>query len=290
MSNQDHKPETDAATGVHTTGHEWDGVKELNNPLPRWWLSLFYISIIWAIGYMIAYPAWPLVSSATKGVLGYSSRAELAEELKLAEAAQSQWRDQIRDLELEEIAASPELSRFATQAGKAAYAVNCSQCHGSGAQGSAGYPNLNDDDWIWGGSLEEIHATINHGVRNESDDARYSEMPAFGEILEPEEISNLTQYVLSLSGLEHDAGRASKSVDIFVENCADCHGEKGEGDTELGAPKLADAIWLFGGNEDSITQQIVTPSHGVMPAWGQRLSPATIKELAIYVHSLGGGQ
>lgn len=290
MSDHDHKPEIDAATGVGTTGHEWDGVKELNNPLPRWWLSIFYISIIWAVGYMIAYPAWPMVSEATRGVLGYSSRAELAEEMQAAAKAQSQWRDQIRDLDLTEISASPELSRFATRAGKAAFAVNCSQCHGSGAQGAIGYPNLNDDDWIWGGALEEIHDTIRYGVRNDSDDARYSEMPAFSEMLEPKEIKSVAQYVLSLSGLDHDPNQASQAVEIFADNCADCHGEKGEGDVEMGAPKLADAIWLFRGDSDSIIRQISTPSHGVMPAWGEKLSPTTIKELTIYVHSLGGGQ
>ena len=290
MSTDHHKPETDEATGVDTTGHEWDGVKELNNPLPRWWLSLFYISILWAIGYMIAYPAWPMVTEATRGMLGYSSRAELADEIQRATEAQSQWRDQIRDLELAEISASPELARFATQAGKAAFAVNCSQCHGSGAQGAVGYPNLNDDDWIWGGTLEEIHGTIAHGVRNDSDDARYSEMPAFGDVLEPEEITSVAHYVLSLSGLDHDQALASQGVETFVDNCADCHGENGEGDVEMGAPKLADAIWLFRGDIDSITRQISAPAHGVMPAWGERLSPTTVKELTIYVHGLGGGQ
>ncbi|MEO1291476.1 MAG: cytochrome-c oxidase, cbb3-type subunit III [Pseudomonadota bacterium] len=283
--------EKDDVTGVHTTGHEWDGVKELNNPLPRWWVSVFYASVLFAIGYMIAYPAWPMIESATKGVLGYSSRAELAETIEAHREMRAPWREKIAAAPLEEIVADAELNQFAVRAGAATFALNCSQCHGSGAQGFTGYPNLNDDDWLWGGDLEAIHHTINHGVRNDtSDETRYSEMPAFGEILEDEELAAVTQTVLRLGGLDHDAALAEQGTEIYVDNCADCHGDAGMGDPDLGAPKLADAIWLFGGDADSIAKQIAYPSHGVMPAWGPRLDDAAVKELAIYVHSLGGGE
>ncbi|MCI4660824.1 MAG: cytochrome-c oxidase, cbb3-type subunit III [Neomegalonema sp.] len=284
-------PELDEVTGTYTTGHEWDGVKELNNPLPRWWVSVFYACILFSIGFCIAYPAWPLITEHTKGVLGYSTRNELLKTVAAHSEMQSEWRTKIAAAELEEIKNDPELNRFATRAGAAAFAVNCSQCHGSGAQGFVGYPNLNDDDWLWGGTLEEIHTTITHGVRNTTDDdARYSEMPAFGEILEKEQIDEVANYVLSLGNLEHDASKAAAGQEVYVDNCEACHGESGEGDIYQGAPKLADAIWLFKGDIEHIKSQISEPAHGVMPAWGQRLDEVTVKELAVYVHGLGGGQ
>lgn len=283
--------ERDDVTGVDTTGHEWDGVKELNNPLPRWWLSIFYATVIWSIGYCIVYPAWPMITEATKGVLGYSSRAELQETMAEAAAAQSVWRDRIAAASLDEIRGDQQLSQYAMEAGRAAFAVNCSQCHGAGAQGFPGYPNLNDDAWLWGGDLEQIHTTITHGVRNATDpDARYSEMPAFGEFLSSEEIDDLAQYVLQLGDLDHDRAAAARGEPLYVDNCAACHGDTGAGDRELGAPRLADAIWLFAGDDEAIEKQISAPAHGVMPAWGQRLDATTIKELAIYVHALGGGE
>lgn len=284
-------PEKDDVTGIETTGHEWDGVKELNNPLPKWWVSLFYATIVFSVIWTIAFPAWPLITEHTKGVLGYSTRAEVAEEIAKVKDAQSVWRDRIAAASFDEILGDEELSRFATRAGAAAYAVNCSQCHGSGAAGGTGYPNLNDDAWIWGGDIQAIHDTIQHGVRNEdSDDARFSEMPAFGDILEPAQIEQTAHFVLQLGGLDHDAAAATAGAPLFEENCAVCHGEKGEGMTDLGAPRLADAIWLYGGDFESVSNQIRMPSHGVMPAWGQRLDDVTVKELAVYVHGLGGGQ
>ena len=288
MSNK----EKDAVTGTETTGHEWDGIKELNNPLPRWWIWTFYATIVWAIGYTIAYPAWPLIEGATQGVLGYSSRANVEREISEAVVAQQEMLDKIAQLPLEEIRQQPGLFQFATDGGRAAFAVNCSQCHGSGAQGGQGYPNLNDDDWLWGGSLQDIYQTLQHGIRYErDDDTRFSEMPAFGDgILDREQTAAVANYVLSLSGQEHDAELAEAGAPIFAENCVACHGEKGGGDDTQGAPALDDAIWLYGGTEAQIRQQVTAPRHGVMPAWGARLGEATIKQLALYVHSLGGGE
>lgn len=287
------QPEKDAITGVDTTGHEWDGIKELNNPLPRWWLYCFYITIIWAIGYTIAFPAWPLISEATPGILGYSSRAEVAKDISFARAEKAELYQAIEGSTLAEIRENPDALSFAISGGKAAYLVNCSQCHGSGAAGSPGYPNLNDDDWIWGGKVEDIYATLQHGIRYErDDDTRYAEMPAFGAggLLDRGQIAQVTQHVLALAGQEHDAEAAAAGAVLYEENCAACHGEKGLGDQSQGAPNLTDPIWLYGGSAAEIAQQIHAPKHGVMPAWNFRLSDATLKQLAVYVHSLGGGE
>lgn len=281
--------ERDEVSGVDTTGHEWDGVKELNNPLPQWWLTVFYATVIWGIAFTIAYPAWPMISDATKGWLGYSTRAELKQSMDALSAARAPWRDRIAAADLEAIVADSELRRFAGRAGGAAFAQHCAQCHGSGAQGAPGYPNLNDDDWLWGGALEQIHTTINHGVRNGTDDARESQMPAFGEDFEKAEVSAIAEHVLKLGGLDHDAAKAAQGAELYAENCAACHGEEGEGNQDLGAPKLADAIWLLAGDREHIANQIRSPAHGSMPAWGERLDPVTIKELTVYVYTLGGG-
>ena len=283
----------DHISGTETTGHEWDGIKELNTPLPRWWLWTFYITIIWAIAYTVAYPAWPLISSNTKGMLGYSSRADVAAELASAEAAKGEVVQRIASADLADIVDDPELSRFAIAAGRSAFLVNCVQCHGSGAQGAPGYPNLNDDSWIWGGTIDEIFTTINHGVRFAADDdTRVSEMPAYGrdELLDREQIAQVANYVVSLSGKDHDAALAAEGQTIFADNCAACHGEDGTGDITLGAPNLADAIWLYGEGLDNVIAQVTAPRHGVMPAWGARLGETNVKQLAVYVHSLGGGE
>ncbi len=285
--------EVDEHSGTETTGHAWDGIKELNTPLPRWWLWTFYATIVWAVGYCIAYPAWPLISSVTPGLLGYSSRANVATQLEEAAAAQQIYIEQIGALPLEDIRTNDDLLSFALAGGASAFAVNCSQCHGSGAAGASGYPNLNDDDWLWGGTLDDIYLTIAHGVRFDDDsDSRYSEMPAFGRdgILNREEISDISEHVLALATQEHDASAAERGAELYVENCAVCHSDNGSGDTALGAPALNDAIWLYSRDRASIRAQIQVPNHGVMPAWAHRLEDVTIKQLTVYVHSLGGGE
>jgi cytochrome c oxidase cbb3-type subunit III len=281
----------DEVSGVETTGHEWDGIRELNNPMPRWWVWSFYATIVWAIGYTILYPAWPLVNEATKGFLNYSTRAELAVELEGAKIAQGGIMEKISKVSLEEILADPQLAQFATAGGASAFRVNCVQCHGTGAAGGRGYPNLNDDEWLWGGDINAIYQTIAHGVRDPVDEeTRISEMPAFGDILQPEEVRQVAAYVVSLSGTPRDPSMAEPGKQIYADNCASCHGENGEGSRELGAPNLADAIWLKAEGEGEIARQIQLPRHGVMPAWNARLSNETVKQLAVYVHSLGGGE
>ena len=278
---------------IETTGHSWDGIEELNTPLPRWWLWTFYATIIWGIGYTIAYPAWPLVERATGGLLGYSTRAEVSEEIARFDAANEGIREQLVAAELTEIGDDPELASFSQNAGAAVFRTWCAQCHGSGAAGAAGYPNLLDDEWLWGGDIEAIHTTIAHGIRNEEDpDARWSEMPAFGrdELLEPEQIDQVVNYVMSLSGEPRDPGAVEAGATVFADNCAACHMDDGTGDRMQGAPNLTDAIWLYGGDYETLTETVHNSRFGVMPAWNERLSEAEVRAVAAYVHGLGGGE
>jgi cytochrome c oxidase cbb3-type subunit 3 len=281
----------DRETGIETTGHEWDGIEELNNPLPRWWLWTFYATIIWGVGYTIAYPAWPMISGATSGLLGYSTRAEVAQQIE-AHAARNA--DLVEELTAADLAALPpgsDLHRYAVARGGAVFRAHCSQCHGSGAAGAKGYPNLLDDDWLWGGDLAAIRHTVAHGIRNEQDpEARYSEMPAFGEILPEPEIAAVVEHVVSLSSQDYDAALAATGAELYADNCAACHGAGGLGDREMGAPNLADAIWLYGGSREELTQSVRAARFGVMPPWGGRLSEADVQAVSVYVHSLGGGE
>lgn len=289
-----HNIEKDHVTGTDTTGHEWDGIKELNTPLPKWWLWTYYATIIFSVGYMIAYPAIPLVHGNTPGLLGYSSRADVEKAMVDAKAAQAQWLDKITAASLDDIAKTPELLQFAQAGGAAAFKVNCVQCHGSGAAGAVGYPNLNDNDWLWGGSLDAIYTTIQHGIRSTDDGStRDSAMPAFADgVLDPTQIDQVANYVLKLSGNEADEAAATAGAQLFTDNCASCHGADGKGMRDFGAPNLTDSIWLRfdAPTKENIVAQISKPHHGLMPAWAAKLDDATIKQLAVYVHSLGGGE
>lgn len=288
----DHQKHIDEATGVETTGHRWDGdLMELNKPLPKWWLYTFYVCILWAIGYWVAYPAWPVKNDYTKGMLGYSQRAAVTQDVQASRDAQAAFRTELANTALADVASKPDVLRFATASGASAFAANCSPCHGRGAQGFPGYPNLNDDDWIWGGKVDDIQKTIAHGIRSEDKDTRLSEMPKFGldKLLEPAQMSDTAEYVLSLSGLSKDAEAAGRGGAIFAEQCAVCHGENGKGNQELGAPNLTDSIWLYGNKKEDVVQSITTGRGGKMPAWAGRLDDVTIKALAVYVHNLGGG-
>ncbi|MEP1522188.1 cytochrome-c oxidase, cbb3-type subunit III [Ascidiaceihabitans sp.] len=277
---------------IGTTGHSWDGIEELNNPMPRWWLYTFYLCIVWGIGYTIAYPAWPLVSAATSGMLEYSTRGEVVEQIAEVDAANAAINTRLASVDLGEIITDPELESYATSSGKAVFNTFCVQCHGrEGGLGAAGYPVLSDDDWLWGGDIENIHLTVAHGIRNEDDDdARYSEMPAFGEILEPEEIEQVVNFVMSLSETPQDASLVDAGAVVYEDNCSACHGEQGLGDRDQGAPNLADAIWLYGGDVDTLRETVTYSRYGVMPPWSNRLSEAEIRAVSAYVHQLGGGE
>jgi cytochrome c oxidase cbb3-type subunit 3 len=287
------KIEQDDISGTPTTGHEWDGIKELNTPLPRWWLYTFYATVIWGIAYTIAYPAWPMLTGATPGLLGWSSRAALETQMSEARAAQQESLDKMASMTVDDILKDPQLLSFAQAGGAAAFKVNCVQCHGSGAAGFVGYPNLNDDDWLWGGTPDAIYVTLKNGIRYTANpDTRDAQMPAFGAdgILTPAQIDEVANYVASLSGGEADAAKLEAGRTLFAENCASCHGEDGKGLREFGAPNLTDKIALYGGTLADIKAQIVKPRMGVMPAWSHRLDDNTIKQLAVYVHTLGGGE
>lgn len=279
-----------------TTGHSWDGIEEFDNPLPRWWLWIFYATIIWSVVYWILYPAWPLVRGATAGVLGYSSRAEVAAEIAAVDQANQIWYDRLNAADPDAIAQDAELQRFAVNAGAAVFRAQCSQCHGAGADGlrpGSGFPNLLDDEWMWGGTMDDIVTTVSYGIRNSDyPDAHYSEMPAFGrdELLSAEEIDQVVQHVLALSGQSHDAALASAGAELFLDNCASCHMDDGSGDIFVGAPALNNAIWLYGGSAEDIRASIHSARFGIMPGFENRLGQAQIRAVAAYVHQLGGGQ
>lgn len=285
------KIEKDAVTGRETTGHEWDGIKELNTPLPKWWLYTLYATIVWAAVYVVLYPAIPYWTGYTKGILGWSSRDKLDERMAAAAERQGVYLQGIREASLDEIRSDDALFAFARSGGAASFADNCAPCHAAGGAGQPGrFPALVDDAWIWGGTAEAIEQTIRYGVRWDLPQSHASEMPAFGEFLSRSEIADVTDYVLLLSGQEHDATAAGRGEAVYAENCAACHADGGLGMTELGAPALNNQIWLYGGDRAAIAAQIARPQHGVMPAWEGRLPNETIKMLTIYVHSLGGGE
>ncbi len=285
--------EVDKISGTSTTGHEWDGIKELNTPLPRWWVWTFYATIVWSIGYWIVYPAWPLISSHTTGLFNYSTRADVGVELANLAKIRGEKMVKLAATPLVDIPKDPALLALARASGKAAFGDNCAPCHGTGGTGSKGYPNLNDDEWIWGGKLDQIEKTIQFGVRSGHANTHEGAMLAFGKegVLKPAEVATVASYVRSLAGLPTAAGYdAAAGKKIFADNCASCHGDAGKGNPEVGAPNLTDKIWLYGSDDATVVDTIANGRAGVMPAWVGRLDPATIKALAVYVHSLGGGQ
>ena len=282
----------DKISGQATTGHEWDGIRELNTPLPRWWLWLFYLTIAFSVVYWVLYPAWPLVTGATPGLLGHTNRARVAEDLAAAQSARMQQAAGLEKASLAEIEADPKLLELALAQGKAAFGDNCAPCHGSGGQGQYGYPNLTAGRWLWGGTLEQIDTTITHGIRADDPDTHTSAMPAFGKdgILKPEQIRQVENYVRTLAKLDPEPGvDVAAGKKIFADNCSACHGEDGKGNIEMGAPNLTTKIWLYGSDIKDLTTTITYARNSTMPAWGKRLDPVTIKALTLYVHSLGGG-
>jgi cytochrome c oxidase cbb3-type subunit 3 len=290
MNNDDHKNEIDQISGVETTGHEWDGLKELNNPTPRWWLWVFYITIIWSVGYWVVYPAWPTISGSTKGVVGWTQFEKLKREQAEIVQRQGQYLEKFHQASFDQIMNDPELYAFATAGGASAFKDNCATCHGTGGAGGNGYPNLNDDDWLWGGRIEDIYQTLDFGIRSPHEDTRVSLMPSFGVdgLLKRDQITTLVDYVLALAKPGDHAAHPGHT--IFQEKCASCHGPDAKGNREFGAPNLTDAIWLYGGTRDVIYKTIFYGRSGVMPYWKGRLDEDTIRQLTVYIHSLGGGE
>jgi len=282
----------DEVSGVETTGHEWDGIRELDNPLPRWWLWVFYASIVWAIVYWVLMPAWPGIKGYTHGILGKSDRAQVVSELNALKGVRGVQAAKLTTASLEDIERDPALQSTAFAIGQSVFGDNCATCHGVGGTGSKGYANLKDDVWLWGGSLEDIQKTITVGVRSISPDTRNTKMPAFGrdEMLNGGQIGNLVEYVVALSGRPANQTAVARARQTFADQCASCHGMDGRGNQAKGAPNLTDREWLYGSDRKSIGEQIWFGHGGVMPTWGGRLDPTTIKALAVYVHANAAGQ
>ena len=298
MSTDDDKTKV-SEEGYGTTGHSWDGIEEWNNPMPKWWVWTFYATVAWGLLYTIAYPAWPLINGATPGLLGPSTRADVAADIATVNERNSGLNEALAGIELATLTDNADLHGYAVNKGASVFLNNCSQCHGAGAAGvqASGYPNLLDDDWLWGGAIDEIAYTVRNGIRNEqSFDSHYSEMPAYGEILEEDEITAVVHYVRQLSGQEHEASLAAAGSEPFLNECASCHGDNGMGDQSLGAPNLSDAIWLYGGSIETLTETVTNARFGVMPAWSEEfrgasgLTDAEVNAVAAYVHQLGGGE
>ncbi|MEQ1547427.1 MAG: cytochrome-c oxidase, cbb3-type subunit III [Chakrabartia sp.] len=281
----------DAPTGTQTVGHEWDGIEELDTPMPRWWVLTFWACILWAIGYVIVYPAIPMINGATTGLWNWSSRGQLSREMAVETQRRAPITAALATLPVEQLAAEPKLLQAAIEGGRAAFKVHCVQCHGSGAAGGKGYPNLNDDDWLWGGDLSSIHYTLTHGIRNPDHNAtRSSQMPAFDGVLTPAEITAVVAHVRTISGQQKPNAMSARGATLFTTNCVTCHGPDGKGLREFGGPNLTDQIWLYGGDASTVYASIAKSRYGVMPRWNNRLDPVTIKMLTAYVHGLGGGE
>lgn len=286
------KIERDPHTGTETTGHEWDGLKELNTPLPTWWLYVLYACIVVAIVMFILYPAIPLGRTHTAGLLGYTQRKAVEADLAAIRARHADSMAKIKDMPLADIRKNPELLAMALVAGKATFANNCSPCHGPSGEGRVGYPNLADDTWLWGGKADDIVKTVTFGIRSGHPDARVSDMPRFGvdQMLTAPQIQQVADYVMTLYGTPVPGADTAPGAKLFADNCAACHGDKGEGNRDVGAPPLASKVHLYGSDRETVVRQVTQPRQGVMPAWTSRLDPATIKSVALYVHSLGGGE
>lgn len=296
---------------VQTTGHAWDGdLQEYNNPLPTWWVYAFYLTLVFALIYWIIYPSWPVGNSFFSGISNvtyvnnrgekvthaWNTRAVYMADMNEAASTQKTYFDKIAQQSYQTIAHDPEMNGFILSAGKALFLENCAACHQAGGQGVASFfPNLTDDDWLYGGDFDTIHTTLVAGRRGY--------MPAFGEVLNAREIDRLAHYVASLSGMQHDTASAQAGNVLFHSEtaaCFYCHGADAKGRKEIGAPNLTDKIWLWAnvpaanssGDKIAAIRNVVHDgvNKGVMPAWGERLSPEQIKVLTVYVHELGGGQ
>ncbi|MEQ1818792.1 MAG: cytochrome-c oxidase, cbb3-type subunit III [Terricaulis sp.] len=288
--------ERDSVSGTETTGHEWDGVKELDTPLPRWWLYIFYACILAAVIYWVLMPAWPIGNGYTKGILGFSDRNNVAADVQALQSARAPMYERLANASTADIAADPELQEFARAAGESAFGDNCRTCHGAGGAGAPGYPVLADDVWIWGGSLAEIEHTLRVGVRSDHPETRMSMMPAFGRdhLLTTQQIADVTEHVVAISAasarLHPDRAAAARGAIVYQEQCAACHGPTGAGDRAVGAPSLNDDVWLYGGSREEIQRQVEMGRGGVMPTWERRFDPGTLRALAYYVHEMGGGE
>jgi cytochrome c oxidase cbb3-type subunit 3 len=281
--------ERDPHTGIHTTGHEWSGITELDTPIPRA-VKIFY-ALAFAIGLAmwILLPTWPLLTTYTPGLLGFSQRDFVQGQLAEAVDQRADWADRIAMLDLNDTSGDPDLQAIAVKTGETLFIDNCAVCHGRDASGGPGFPDLRDGAWLWGGTAEDIHETLRVGINSQHDETRLGQMPAFGrdQILERADLRALVAYVRHLAGLEQaEAETIAAGEALFAENCASCHGEDAKGDVTFGAPDLTDGFWIYGGDRETVYRTLFGGRQGHMPHWGDRLSPVQLKILALYVRSL----
>lgn len=284
--------ERDPHTGYLTTGHEWNGITELNTPVPRAVYFFLIATILFSVGYWILMPAWPLGVSFTKGLLGIDQREIVTQSLREATLERSAWTKRIEAESFDHIRADAGLMKVVRETGRTLFGDNCAACHGTNAKGSKGFPNLTTSAWLWGGSPEKIAETIRVGVNSGHANARSSQMLAFGrdQVLKRNDIDNVVAYVRSLSAAVAVGGMQAKAVEagraVFAANCASCHGDEGKGNPELGAPDLTDNVWLYGGDEGSIHATVWGGRQGLMPSWESRLSALDRKILTLYLVDL----
>jgi len=284
--------ERDPLTGHETTGHEWNGITELNTRVPRtvWWA--IGITHVWALIYWILMPSWPLVTTFYGGLLGANQQERVDEQLVEAQAARGDWATAMERMSIDEIRADPALMRVVVETAPALFGDNCAACHGENAAGGPGFPSLIDDDWLWGGEADTILETLRVGINSTHAETRVSQMLAFGRdgMLTRNEVRTVGAYVRSLSGAEVPEDARKAGAVLFADNCASCHGENATGIAELGAPDLTDAIWIYGGDEARVFETIYGGRHGWMPAWEGRLGLAERKILTIYIQDRGEGR
>jgi len=253
-----------------TTGHEYDGIEEYDNPLPAWWFYMFFITIVWGVGYLIVYPGMGNYA----GAIGWTQVGQYDREVAAAEQKYRDMRDRYLAMPVTEIASDPAVRKM----GMRLFANNCAQCHGADAAGAYGFPNLTDSDWIYGGEPDTIKTTLLNG--------RQAAMPAWGSIIGDQGVADVTEYVLSLNGRDVDPTKAKAGAAVFKTYCVACHGEDGTGNRTLGAPNLTNGIWLYGGTAEQIAQTVRAGRNGKMPAFKDTLSEDKIHILTAYVYGL----
>ena len=279
------KPEWDEPSGQHTTGHEWNGIKELNTPIPRVFNIWLWVSIGAAAALWVLYPSFPVVTTYAKGALGYSSRITVTDQVRAGLAQKATAFAPFETMDLAELTQNDTLRATYEPSIAVLFRDNCAACHGRSGDGQMNFPNLTDDHWLWSGLPEEVEYTLRHGINSTDPDTRFAEMPAFGrdEWLERADIEAAIDYVLQISGQNHDADAARAGAVVFEDNCASCHGEGGIGGYENGAPRLTDKTWIYGGDRAALAKTLHNGRAGVMPAWSGRLTDSEIRQLTLYV-------
>lgn len=278
------RPELDEASGQHTTGHEWDGVKELNTPVPMVFRISLWLTIAFSLVTWVLYPSWPGVTSYAKGVVGYSSRDNVAVAVAERQTLRTQQMPEFTELDVATLAEDPTLEARYGDAIGVLYRDNCAACHGRDLKGQTSFPDLTDDHWLWSGSPEEIEYTLQYGINHVSEDTRWAEMPAFGDgMIERSDLNAVVEYVLQISGSDHDPSLAETGRVVFEDNCSSCHSEGGIGGYESGAPSLLDDAWIYGGSRDALMHTLKYGRQGVMPGWSGRLTEEEIRKLTLYV-------